>query len=248
MIEIMSRESRGVFYIVWGDQADEYLDRSIASLRLHHPDLPVHVERISPRDPQRSLREKATMARLTPFETTLYLDVDTTVMGNLDYAFEQAQRFGIACRICESPWLRRYDHTLGDQLEYNTGVLCFNQSARRVFDAWDRLADTTPASCQWTKLDNILLGSPYDDQASFAAALIECSFNPFALPINYNFRPEYDRTVFLPLKIWHDYIPPPQRLIDLSLACERGDRAVTLVNLMLQNPSQPPPHQAKKLT
>jgi hypothetical protein len=246
MIAVMSRESRGVLYIVWGDKTAEYLDYSIASLRMHHPDLPVHVERVTPRDPQRSLREKASMARLTPFATTLYLDVDTTVMGNLDYAFEQAERFGIACKICESPWLRRYDQTRGDQLEYNTGVLFFNQSARPVFEAWDRLADLTPASPRWTKLDNIVLGAPYDDQASFAAALVECNFNPFALPLNYNFRPEYYRTVFLPLKIWHDYIPPPKQLMDLSLACECGEREVTLVNLMVQNPSQPPPHQVRK--
>lgn len=233
---------RGVLYIAWGDRVDQFVDRSIASLRLHHPDLPVHVAKVTPQDPSRALREKARMAQISPFKTTLYLDADTTVMGNLDFGFEQAERFGIACSICESPWLRRYDRQLGDQLEYNTGVLFFSGGGRAVFDRWDQLADSSPAASRWTKIDNVVRGSHYDDQASFAAAVRECGFNPFILPMNFNFRPEFYRSAFLPLKIWHDYVAPPAGLCHLSLACERGEREVTYVAFNVQNPSQPPPH------
>lgn len=239
----MASIDRGVLYVVWGNGVDEHVNRSVASLKLHHPNLPVEIARVTPRDPARGLREKARMAALSPFKTTLYLDADTTVMGNLDHAFEQAERFGIACSICEAPWARRYDHRLRDALEYNTGVIFFSQSAKPVFDAWDRLADTAPAASRWTKLDGAIRGMPYEDQAGFAAAIRECNFNPAVLPMNYNFRPEYYRSVFLPLKIWHDYIPPPEGICRLSLACERGEREVTYITFAVQNPSQPPPHR-----
>jgi hypothetical protein len=240
----MAIATRGVIYIVWGDATNEYLDRSIASLKQHHPDLPVHVQRVTPRDPKRGLREKCAMAALTPFDTTLYLDVDTTVMGNLDFAFEQAERFGIACAICESPWLRRYGQGARDLIEYNTGVIFFSRSARKVMDRWDQLADIAPAASQWTKLDNVIRGGEYDDQASFGATLREMDFNPFVLPMNYNFRPMYYKTAFLPLKIWHDYFAPPEGLCKLSLACERGQRPVTLVQFASPN-TAPPPHLRK---
>jgi hypothetical protein len=47
------------------------------------------------------------MAAMTPFEETLFLDADTVPLGRLDFGFEQAQRFGLACCICEVPWARR---------------------------------------------------------------------------------------------------------------------------------------------
>lgn len=240
----MASSDRGVLYVVWGTGVDDHVNRSVASLKLHHPDIPVEIARVEPQDPSRGLREKARMAKLTPFKTTLFLDADTTVMGNLDRAFEQAERFGIACCICESPWARRYDHRLRDALEYNTGVIFFSDSAKHVFDAWDRLADTEPAASKWTRVDGKIRGMPFEDQASFAAAIRECDFNPSVLPLNYNFRPEYHRSAFLPLKIWHDYIPPPESLKRLSLACERGEREVTYLTFTVQNPSQPPPYRS----
>ncbi|MEJ0070814.1 MAG: hypothetical protein WDO24_21130 [Pseudomonadota bacterium] len=36
----------------------------------------------------------------SPFETTVYLDADTVVLGRLDYGFEMAERFGLACCHC----------------------------------------------------------------------------------------------------------------------------------------------------
>jgi hypothetical protein len=189
-----------------------------------HPDLPVHVEWLD----QGTLRDKTRMGSLTPFETTLYLDADTIVLGNLDAAFDKAERFGLACSICEAPWLRRYRTDAGDGIEYNTGVLFWSRAARPVFEAWERLADTPSASC-WTMRDGILRGLNYDDQASFGRAIAATGFNPFVLPINYNLRPAFHRSYFTPVKIWHDYADPPEELLRLNRPCERGDLPITLL-------------------
>jgi hypothetical protein len=98
---------RGVLYIVWGDKIEPLLQRSIASVRRFYPSIPVEVVR-GTEDPLRGLQQKSRMISHTPFETTLFLDADTVVLGNLDYAFDRAEEFGLACCICECPWTRRY--------------------------------------------------------------------------------------------------------------------------------------------
>src|SRR5260221_6453107 len=110
IIEERSRMAqRGVLYMVWGAKAGSVLGRSIESVRRHLPDLPIHVlELPADTDPVQGLLQKARMAELTPFETTLFLDADTVVLGDLGYGFTQAERYGLACTICECPWARRY--------------------------------------------------------------------------------------------------------------------------------------------
>jgi hypothetical protein len=221
-------ERRGVVYIFWGEKAERAAERSLRSLRLHHPDIPVHCHRVTNPVPGRELLEKTRVAAISPFQTTLFLDVDTVVMGNLDYAFEQAERFGLACAINECPWMRRYGQPgEGEHIEYNTGVLFFTAAAAAVFEAWRDLANTTPSSSHWTMLDDRPRGLPFEDQAGFSRALRQCNFNPFVLPLNYNFRPMFFHSAFAPIKIWHDYRDPPEGLDDLSDACALDQRPVT---------------------
>src|ERR1051326_5641366 len=114
------RHGRGVLYIKWGQKVDRTLQRSIQSLHAVHPELPVHVHEITAGG---TFLDKAQMHQFTPFEQTLYLDVDTVVLGRLDFAFQRAEKFALACAICECPWARRYAGLSGDLIEYNTGVL-----------------------------------------------------------------------------------------------------------------------------
>jgi len=222
-----SRPKRGVLYIVWGDKVETPLQRSMASLRKHHPDLPIHVERLPTPHHDRGLSLKSGMGKMTPFESTLYLDADTLVMGKLDAGFERAEQFGLACCICECPWLRRYDPALADRVEYNTGVLFFSPLAKPVFDRWPDFAGNTPSSSRWTKQDSLPRGLNYDDQASFARAVESANLNPFVLPLNYNIRPEFQLAAFAPIKIWHAYGDPPANVLALNRACEEGRRSVT---------------------
>jgi hypothetical protein len=222
--------ARGVLYIAWG-KALPYVERSLASLRRHHPELPVHLERLPDEtDSRRGLAFKASMAARSPFESTLFLDADTIVLDRLDFGFDKAERFGLACAICECPWARRFAGVgSGDMVEYNTGVLFFARGARPVFDAWERLAPSVDSQTRWLDADGQMRGMEYNDQASFALAVEEAGISPYVLPQNWNFRPDWQRSLFAPIKIWHDYREVPEPLLAINRACAGGEQPVRYV-------------------
>jgi len=152
------------------------------------------------------------MFDLSPFEETLFLDADTVVLDSLDFGFEQAQRFGLACCICECPWARRFGGLSGELIEYNTGVLFFTKAAQAVFDAWKIWSTQLDSSIIFYNADSQLAQTPFNDQGSFAKAIAETGFNPAVLPLNWNFRPNWQHTFFGPIKIWHDYSAPTPEL------------------------------------
>lgn len=221
--------TRGILYIVWGDQIEPQLQRSIQSVKKYYPDLPIHVHRAQ-NLAEGGLLQKAKMGSITPFESTLYLDADTVVLGNLDHAFARSEDIGLACCICECPWTRRYGNEEGDHIEYNTGVLFFTSKSRPVFDAWESFAPTVPAAGRWAvSTDGKTYGSSHDDQAGFARAIQTTRFNPFVLPLNYNFRPPFHKPFFSPLKIWHSPFPVPPTIEQISTRTESGQAPVTYV-------------------
>jgi hypothetical protein len=215
--------------MVWGNGMDAMLQRSVASLQLVHPELPVKIHRgENPAEKWRGLLQKAAMARLSPFEETLYLDADTTILSRLDYGFEMAAQHGLACAHCESPWARRHEglKDQGDLVEFNTGVLFFGPKSRAIFDAWERLITVVGSSTVFVTPQGELERQSFDDQAAFAAAVKETNFVPFVLPVNWNFRPMFHRTFFGPLKIWHDYFAVPQELVRISQYYSKPDAVI----------------------
>jgi hypothetical protein len=203
-------DQRGVLYLVWND-TDRYLNRSISSLRALHPDLPVHVQHLPPGS---TLLSKARLSEYSPFETTLYLDADTVVLGRLDFGFNQAERHGLACCICEAPQARRFPalQQYGDIVEYNTGVLFWHTKAKPLFDEWSSLAPILDSKLPFLTIEGRKV-MPENDQASFALAVHNTDFNPFILPLNYNLRPMWQKGFFGDIKIWHDYGEVPQALL-----------------------------------
>lgn len=226
--------NRGILYICWGDKIQPYLERSIASVKAIYPELPIKVIR---EDGWTGLEAKTLMGARTPFKSTLYLDADTVLLGNVDFAFERAEQFGMACCICEAPWMRRYGQPAeAEMIEYNTGVLFFTKGsgARRVFSHWQTSIDIERSRSRWRMQHDqpgYVRGLQYDDQASFARAIAACEFNPYVLPINYNLRPAFHRSLFAPVKIWHDYSDVPAVVRDTSRAIERGEQLVTHMTL-----------------
>lgn len=200
--------TRGVLYIVWGNYDADVLARSRSSLAAVHPELPVEVAEL-PSDS--TLLDKARMLDLTPFDETLFLDADTVVLDDLNYGYHQAQRFGLACSICECPWARRYGGLTGDLVEYNTGVLFFTKAAQPVFETWRDCAEEIDSSIVFHNGDT-LARMPLNDQAGFAKAVDDTGFRPFVLPYNWNFRPQWHKSWFGPIKIWHDYADVPEDL------------------------------------
>jgi hypothetical protein len=200
--------TRGVIYVYWGDRIDSELKRSIDSLKRIHPELPHTCFKL----PQgSSLLNKAGMAELSPYDTTLFLDTDTVVLDRLDFGFEMAERHGLACCINECPWARRYADIGGDQIEYNTGVLFFTVTANPVFDAWKLRVASMDSSIVFTR-GNQRLTMSHNDQAGFSQAIADTCFNPFVLPLNWNLRPAWHKTFFGPVKIWHDRSEVPMQL------------------------------------
>ena len=209
--------SRGIVSIYWGDESKLPIQRLKDSIQKFHPELLHEIIKVdAPGDDAASLNQKASMLSLSPFDETLFLDLDTVVMGRLDFGFEKAKMFGMAISICESPWGKRYPKIFtGDELEYNTGVIFFTKKSQVVFEEWHKLAGTVDSSV--LMIDN---GAPYtakaNDQGSFALAIEKTGFNPFILPLNWNFRPRWHRSFFGPIKVWHDYEDPPPFFAEMN--------------------------------
>jgi hypothetical protein len=194
--------------MIWeGDpRPEDVLHRSLDSLKAIHPGLPYHVE-VMPEGT--TLLDKAKMCDLSPFDETMYIDADTVVLERLDFAFDRASRHGIALCICECPIARRFPCCHGDMVEYNTGLVWFDKrhpDTEKVFAMWKRLADTADSSLLFMSNGEKRL-MPNNDQASFSLAVDHLDFNPFVLPLNFNFRPIWHKSWFGPIKVWHDYRP-----------------------------------------
>lgn len=209
--------SRGVLSVYWGDESKLPIERLKASVKKFHPELPHEIVKIeAPSGDPKSLNLKSAMLDLSPFEETLFLDLDTVVLGNLDFGFEKSKVFGIALAICEAPWGKRYPNIFkGDEVEYNTGVIFFTKQAKVVFDKWKDLAKSVDSSILGVNNQGIYK-MPANDQGSFALAIEQTRFNPFVLPLNWNFRPEWHRSFYGPIKVWHDYADPPNFFEELS--------------------------------
>jgi hypothetical protein len=205
---------RGILYVKWGPN-NSILDRSLASVRAVHPELPIHVHEL----PNNStLLDKANLFSFSPFEETLFLDVDTVVLDRLDFGFEMAVKHALACCICEHPWARRYGgfKNMGDIVEYNTGVQFFTRAAKPYFDGWLKYARTVDSSITFYKTPGNLATMPYNDQAGFSLAVNEAATPPFILPFNWNFRPSWHFAWWGPIKVWHDYNPPPPGIVEFT--------------------------------
>jgi hypothetical protein len=209
--------SRGIISIHWGDEARLPIERLKTSVKKFHPELEHRLIKLqAPEKNASSLNLKAQMFDLSPFDETLFLDIDTVVLGNLDFGFEKAAEFGIAISICESPWARRYSKVFtGDQIEYNTGVIFFSKKSKVIFDEWKSSANIIDSS-HLGVVNGEIYNMTANDQASFALAIEKSKFNPFLLPLNWNFRPIWHRSFFGPIKIWHDYSDPPVLFNELN--------------------------------
>lgn len=218
--------TRGVIYMKWKGyepKVDTALSRSIASLNAVHPELPYKVFALPD---GATLLEKAQMFDLSPFDETLYLDADTVVMGRLDYGFAKAAHHRIAVCLCECPWARRYGglKDAGDMVEFNTGVIFFKKTASVLFDSWKRHIEID-SSVRFLSKDGIKTMS-LNDQASFALAVEQTGFNPWVLPMNWNFRSTWQKTVFGEIRIWHSYDEVPRTLTGWNAQQSQPDAVI----------------------
>lgn len=224
--------TRGVLYIIWGESVERWVERSIASVKAIHPELPIEVVREPDKGPFLGLAAKARMLEKSPFDETLFLDADTVVLDRLDFGFAKAAQFGLACCINENPWASRYDslRTRGDMVEYNSGVIFFTRKAQAVFDLWARIAPDLDSTLRFVR-NGKGMKMPYADQCSFAVAVEEAGYSPFVLTLNWNFRAEFMESFFGPIKIFRAYMDPPQGIGELNARYRAGTQLIQQHNM-----------------
>jgi hypothetical protein len=226
--------SRGVLYMTWRGEHDptDILARSRTSVAHWHPELPVHVAEMPA---ESNLLCKQQMFDLSPFRETLFLDADTTVLGKLDYGFEQARNHGVACCISANPWQRRYERLEipDDAVEYSSGVVFFskdNSRVRGVFERWGRYTATCDSRCRY-QADDGVREQPFNDQALFTLAMHDAGYNPFVLPLNWNLFPKWQKAFFGPVKVWHGYDDIPASLLAWNEEQSKRDTVIRCATL-----------------
>jgi lipopolysaccharide biosynthesis glycosyltransferase len=177
--------SRGILYYMWGNDPKQkkLLERSIESAKKFGYDYDV----VWDNSEYKGFRKRIDLYYKSSFDTTLYLDADTVIMDNIDYGFEMAEKYGLAC--CIAPASSAYDALKQhkndlitkmpvDLPQYNCGVLFFSERKRAemIFEYWSILL---------TKY----IESSENDQPYLAYAMHDLNFHPYVLPKNWNYRP-----------------------------------------------------------
>ena len=193
---------RGVTYLVWDNYNKAELARSIESVKKQGYE--VHVQVVH--NTIKGLGKKSQMLDVSPFDVTLYLDTDTVVHGNLDFGFEMAQEYGLACCIApasscylaEPNEMRKLIHK--DLPQLNTGVIFFDKNNGMLelpgsvgFELRNWVGDyygwgVPEVFYRWKELvGKFPESSAKNDQIAFSEAVYE-SLNPFILPRTWNLR------------------------------------------------------------
>jgi hypothetical protein len=144
----------GVIYLVSGPRS--YLGElrtSVLSLRRHEPDLPVtvfstygirrdlRVDHVPYDNELHPLQQKVDVLARSPYERTLFLDTDTTVLGPIRpvFGYLDANGFAVAHASLADYSVRPPKlSAMVDPTQYNTGVLCFDDSpgTTRLLERW----------------------------------------------------------------------------------------------------------------
>lgn len=187
-------------YVATGEAYMREAVLSGATLRRHHPEIPIYLLTDCPPvesgpftavvRPQ-GLIEHSPIDKLlayeVPHERVIFIDSDTHVLGNLASIFEVLHTFDMALLQEVS---RGWDYELpGLPLafpEYNTGVVAFRKSEamKEFFLKWRK---------NFAKFHKrlILRGTPFADQPAFRYTLFHSKLRVGTLPSEYHFLGDY---------------------------------------------------------
>ena len=158
--------------------------------------------------------EKSRLIDLIPqgYDTFLYLDTDTRIVGDVTLGFHKAEQHGIAMAPAPNYNLNEFFNfgrlmpQLGvepaDQLMYNAGVIFFHLTAavREVLERFRDLCATVGAKQDYRW-----------DQPFLTLAFEQLGFTPYVLSPLYNYRSLGEYAVGN-IRIWHSHFPPPPDL------------------------------------
>jgi hypothetical protein len=215
---------RAAIWLCWGERYLELAARCAAGVHIDRylicppEDLRGDIEMsftgvIPVTDLARNMLDKSRVPELLPsgYDSFVYLDTDTRVLGDISFAFEKAEQHGIA--VAPAPHYNlsqffgfgRILDALGepraDQMQYNAGVIFFSPTERvkTVFRRWRQL-------CTETK------GFLENDQPFLTLAMEQSGFLPYVLSPAYNFRGNSGDLLVGGVRIWHNSAEPPSDL------------------------------------
>jgi len=215
----MSSLSRGVIYIVTGQQFVDEACLSAGTVKRCMPDVPITIlsdvpvrsplfEQVVPITcPRHGPEDKIVNIVNSPYQETLYLDSDTYIVDDCRELFVLLEKFDLAA--VHAPYRAQYRvKEVPDCFpELNTGVLLFRKSEQieSLFERWlqiyrdDRLKP----------LDWLFPGGPtwyrraIPNQPSFRCAVYESALRIAPLPPEYNCRITFPGFVHTKVKIIH---------------------------------------------
>lgn len=163
-----------------------------------------------------NILDKSRLIDLLPdrYETFLFLDCDTRILGDITLGFEKAERYGIAMapapnyNLCTfaagsiefADIMRKAGITCADQFQFNSGVIFLQwvPAVKQVLERWRDLCAT--------------YGALYpNDQPFLTLAMEQLGFNPYVLSPLYNYRARGEHAVGN-IRVWHSHSPMPPDL------------------------------------
>ena len=216
--------SRGITYVAWGKCIAEAERSSMSAKRFGYKSCLITNENIESNYFDKIIKSREEFTQdfnilssynLSPWDETLWLDSDTLVLGNLDYAFEKAKDFGISIVIAPHSFLggRKLKNIDNESPEYNCGAMWIDRNHPSMLnfgEKWQQIVDHYEGGGWWS------------DQSSVSYAIHKLKINAFVLPLNWNFRafmnkdfPEgvlHSKNGYGPIKIWHSRTSVPENL------------------------------------
>ena len=164
--------------------------------------------------------EKSRLIDLLPegYDSYLYLDTDTRIIGDIELGFEMAERHGVAVAPAPNYNLSAFFNfgalmphaglRSADQMQFNAGVIFFSAAptVRRVLTLWRDL-------CLELSAEHGFL----HDQPVLTMAFEQSGFLPYVLSPLYNYRGLGELAVGS-IRIWHSHHPPPADLNNFETA------------------------------
>jgi len=226
-------KTKGAIWICWGSPNIQNLEKSVSSaLKFglstciisdgNQTDLPKvdHYIKYAPvhfssQDRVEQLLEHSI------FDLCVHLDSDTIITEDTSFGFEMAEKHGIALSIAPASFASRWHEMPNefpiDIIQYNCGVIFYDSKRdliKILFEKWKE------------NIKRPLSRMACQDQPAFAAAIYELGINPFVLPKNWNFRPDFgDLNCFGPIKIWHSSQKFPDHLVKSNKFWSLNDSA-----------------------
>jgi len=205
--------TNGILYIAFGDRFLKEVEYSISTVKKIHPNLSITLFTDKPYSNKninniilknlKGARVKQQYLLDSPYENTLYMDSDTSVVGEIEEIFGLMDRFDIAAthdlirkHDKKSKVYPDYANIPGGFPEYAGGVILFRKSAAvsNFFEVWRKNFKI------WCDLSGVV-----KDQPSFRVSLWQCKdLHIHTLPPEFNIRSKNYHNITPRIYHWHN--------------------------------------------